>query len=218
MRRRRWARASRGGAAGTFGVAGGDQFLSRPRRWGAWATAGPSSPTTTKSTSALRQLHDHGRGADGEIVSWGFNSRLDNLQAAILDFRLAVVRRRYRAAARAGRSLPARPAGDRAGAAAAGARTTIRITSTCIRTTRSRRTGATPARFSDDAPNRTALPWGGKAVHQWDGPAIRSAAALHRKAVRTCAAAALEPFPHRSTMSTHLRTPSKISTTTSSDS
>src|SRR5207237_1370037 len=28
-------------------------------------------------------------GSDGEIVSWGLNSRLDNLQAAILDHRLA---------------------------------------------------------------------------------------------------------------------------------
>ncbi len=54
------------------------------------------------------QLRDHGRSADGEIVSWGLNSRLDNLQAAILDYRLkkypaAIERRRaiariYRAA------------------------------------------------------------------------------------------------------------------------
>jgi dTDP-4-amino-4,6-dideoxygalactose transaminase len=45
------------------------------------------------------RLRDHGRRADGEIVSWGLNSRLDNLQAAILDYRLrgypqAIERRR----------------------------------------------------------------------------------------------------------------------------
>jgi dTDP-4-amino-4,6-dideoxygalactose transaminase len=55
----------------------------------------------------LRELRDHGRRADGEIVSWGLNSRLDNLQAAILDHRLQrydhaierrrAVARRYRA-------------------------------------------------------------------------------------------------------------------------
>ncbi len=47
----------------------------------------------------MLQLHDHGRRADGEIISWGLNSRLDNLQAAILDYRLdsypvAIQRRR----------------------------------------------------------------------------------------------------------------------------
>ena len=30
------------------------------------------------------QLHDHGRDTQGEVKSWGRNSRLDNLQAAIL--------------------------------------------------------------------------------------------------------------------------------------
>ena len=29
-------------------------------------------------------LRDHGRDASGEVVDWGLNSRLDNLQAAIL--------------------------------------------------------------------------------------------------------------------------------------
>jgi dTDP-4-amino-4,6-dideoxygalactose transaminase len=33
-------------------------------------------------------LRDHGRNDDGEFVMWGFNSRLDNLQAAILDYKL----------------------------------------------------------------------------------------------------------------------------------
>jgi len=35
------------------------------------------------------QLHDHGRDAEGEVKSWGRNSRLDNLQAAILNHRIA---------------------------------------------------------------------------------------------------------------------------------
>ena len=44
------------------------------------------------------QLRDHGRDAAGDVVGWGLNSRLDNLQAAILDHRLhrydSVVERR----------------------------------------------------------------------------------------------------------------------------
>ena len=31
----------------------------------------------------MYQLHDHGRNLNGEIRSWGRNSRMDNLQAAI---------------------------------------------------------------------------------------------------------------------------------------
>jgi dTDP-4-amino-4,6-dideoxygalactose transaminase len=33
-------------------------------------------------------LRDHGRPAIGEVAKWGLNSRLDNLHAAILDFKL----------------------------------------------------------------------------------------------------------------------------------
>jgi len=32
-------------------------------------------------------LRDHGRNEDGCVVAWGYNSRLDNLQAAILNFK-----------------------------------------------------------------------------------------------------------------------------------
>jgi dTDP-4-amino-4,6-dideoxygalactose transaminase len=43
-------------------------------------------------------MRDHGRSTSGEIVSWGLNSRLDNLQAAFLDYQLqkyeGVMRRR----------------------------------------------------------------------------------------------------------------------------
>jgi dTDP-4-amino-4,6-dideoxygalactose transaminase len=34
-------------------------------------------------------LRDHGRNDDGIFVRWGFNSRLDNLQAAILNYKLS---------------------------------------------------------------------------------------------------------------------------------
>ena len=34
------------------------------------------------------QMHEHGKNIDGEVCSWGRNSRLDNIQAAILNYRL----------------------------------------------------------------------------------------------------------------------------------
>jgi dTDP-4-amino-4,6-dideoxygalactose transaminase len=34
----------------------------------------------------IKLMRDHGRGKDGSVSIWGFNSRLDNLQAAILNF------------------------------------------------------------------------------------------------------------------------------------
>ena len=33
-------------------------------------------------------LRDHGRNTKGSVEIWGTNSRLDNIQAAILDFKL----------------------------------------------------------------------------------------------------------------------------------
>ena len=49
-------------------------------------------------------LRDHGRNADGDVVMWGLNSRLDNLQAAILhlqfkDYDAIIAHRRRLAAA-----------------------------------------------------------------------------------------------------------------------
>ena len=97
----------KGRKAGTFGIGGGHQFLSgqsaglpgRRRRGG--------GAITMSCSSASCQLRDHGKSADGEIVSWGLNSRLDNLQAAILDYRLGSLERsidRRRAIARRYRS------------------------------------------------------------------------------------------------------------------
>ena len=131
-----------GRAAGSFGVAARVQFLPGQDAGVPGRRRGRRDQPRRRLPTRV-ELRDHGRGADGEIVSWGLNSRLDNLQAAILDFRLASYDDRRRAAAGAGRSLQGPPAGHPPGAAAAGARTTIRTTSTFFRTTRSKRSGAT---------------------------------------------------------------------------
>lgn len=41
-------------------------------------------------------LRDHGRNDDGVFVRWGFNSRLDNLQAAILNYKLGYYKEEIR--------------------------------------------------------------------------------------------------------------------------
>jgi dTDP-4-amino-4,6-dideoxygalactose transaminase len=116
----------------------------------------------------ILQLRDHGRRADGEVVSWGLNSRLDNLEAAILDARLkkypSVIERR-RTIARLYRSrlgsldeikVPPGPDGDpdhfdiyQNYEIEAFKRDALRA-------------------HLKAAGIGTLVPWGGKAVHQWE--------------------------------------------------
>jgi dTDP-4-amino-4,6-dideoxygalactose transaminase len=121
----------------------------------------------------MSQLRDHGRREDGEIVSWGFNSRLDNLQAAILDHRLrgyeaAILRRRaiarlyrHRLGTSEELALPPGPDGDpdhfdvfQNYEIEAVRRDELRA-------------------FLERRGVGTLLPWGGKAVHQWKGLGFR---------------------------------------------
>jgi len=113
----------RGQSAGTFGAASAISFFPA-KVLGCLGDGGAVVTNRDNIHDRMLQLRDHGRRADGEIVSWGLNSRLDNLQAAILDARLrkyeAVVERR-RSLARLYRSrlspleelkLPPGPDGD----------------------------------------------------------------------------------------------------------
>jgi dTDP-4-amino-4,6-dideoxygalactose transaminase len=113
----------RGQAAGTFGAAAAISFFPA-KVLGCLGDGGAVVANDDGVYDRVLQLRDHGRRADGEIVSWGLNSRLDNLQAAVLDARLknfkAVIERR-RAIARLYRSrleslkeltLPPGPEGD----------------------------------------------------------------------------------------------------------
>jgi dTDP-4-amino-4,6-dideoxygalactose transaminase len=113
----------RGQCAGTFGAASAISFFPA-KVLGCLGDGGAVITNNGNIHDRMLQLRDHGRRADGEIVSWGLNSRLDNLQAAILDARLlryeAVIERR-RAIARLYRSrlssldeikLPPGPDGD----------------------------------------------------------------------------------------------------------
>lgn len=88
----------KGRAAGTFGVAAAISFYPA-KVLGCFGDGGAVITNDDEVREKLSQLRDHGRDSSGNIVSWGMNSRLDNLQAAILDFQLArydqvMVRRR----------------------------------------------------------------------------------------------------------------------------
>jgi dTDP-4-amino-4,6-dideoxygalactose transaminase len=77
-----------GQCAGTFGASAAISFFPA-KLLGCLGDGGCVITNDDGIYDRMLQLHDHGRRTDGEIISWGLNSRLDNLQAAILDFRLA---------------------------------------------------------------------------------------------------------------------------------
>lgn len=78
----------RGRCAGTFGSAGTFSFYPA-KLLGCLGDGGGLVTNSDDIADQVHMLRDHGRDRDGEIRRWGFNSRLDNLQAAILKFKLA---------------------------------------------------------------------------------------------------------------------------------
>ena len=80
----------RGTKGGAFGLAGCFSFYPA-KLLGAFGDAGAVVTNSKDIDDKIRLLRDHGRGANNEIELWGFNCRLDNLQAAILDLKLKKV-------------------------------------------------------------------------------------------------------------------------------
>jgi dTDP-4-amino-4,6-dideoxygalactose transaminase len=76
----------KGRCAGTFGVAGTISFYPS-KTLGCFGDGGAILTNDPEVYRQVLLLRDHGRNADGEVERWGFNSRLDNLQAAILLYR-----------------------------------------------------------------------------------------------------------------------------------
>jgi dTDP-4-amino-4,6-dideoxygalactose transaminase len=157
----------RGQCAGTFGEAAAISFFPA-KLLGCLGDGGAVVANTDAVAKKVAALHDHGRGENGDIICWGLNSRLDNLQAAILDHRLqkygAVLDRR-RALARLYHTglvdleeivLPPGPSDDpdhfdvyQNFEIEAHRRDELRA-------------------FLKSRGIGTLLPWGGKAVHQWE--------------------------------------------------
>lgn len=76
----------KGKSAGTFGNAGSFSFFPA-KVLGALGDGGGVVTNSKELFEKIYQLHDHGRDTNGEVQSWGRNSRLDNLQAAILNMK-----------------------------------------------------------------------------------------------------------------------------------
>ena len=77
----------KGQSAGTFGRFGTLSFYPA-KLMGCFGDGGAVMTNEPEIAKQLSLLRDHGRDEEGLVVDWGTNSRLDNLQAAFLDFRL----------------------------------------------------------------------------------------------------------------------------------
>jgi len=79
-----------GRKAGTFGVAAGFSFYPA-KLLGCFGDGGAVATDNDTVAERVRRLRDHGRAQDYGVREWSYNSRLDNLQAAILDQKLAIL-------------------------------------------------------------------------------------------------------------------------------
>ena len=77
----------KGKYAGTFGLASDISFFPA-KNLGSLGDAGAILVNDEALYHQIYQIHDHGRDINGEVKRWGRNSRLDNLQAAILSYKL----------------------------------------------------------------------------------------------------------------------------------
>lgn len=77
----------KGKHAGTFGQAAAISFFPA-KVLGSLGDGGGVITNSDYLHDRIYQLHDHGRDINGDVKSWGRNSRLDNLQAAILNHNL----------------------------------------------------------------------------------------------------------------------------------
>ena len=85
--------------AGSFGLGGCISFYPA-KTLGCFGDGGLVLTNDEDIYHKIKLMRDHGRGEDGNVSIWGFNSRLDNLQAAILniffqDYDKTVDRRRH---------------------------------------------------------------------------------------------------------------------------
>jgi len=77
----------KGRSAGTFGRFGTISFYPA-KLLGCFGDGGAIVTNDDTIAKKIALLRDNGRNPEGRVVEWGFNSRLDNFQAAILDFKL----------------------------------------------------------------------------------------------------------------------------------
>jgi dTDP-4-amino-4,6-dideoxygalactose transaminase len=72
---------------GAWGLAAAFSFYPA-KMLGAYGDAGAVATSDAALAERLRALRDHGRVSKTELNGWGWNCRMDNLQAAVLDLKL----------------------------------------------------------------------------------------------------------------------------------
>lgn len=77
----------KGRHAGTFGAAAGFSFYPA-KVLGCFGDGGAVTAANDSIAARVRLFRDHGRSDDGKVLTWGLNSRLDTLQAAVLGVKL----------------------------------------------------------------------------------------------------------------------------------
>ena len=78
----------KGRFAGTFGVAGTFSFYPA-KVLGTFGDGGAIVTNDDKVAARIQLMRDHGRAENGDVELFGFNGRLDNLHAAVLDLQFA---------------------------------------------------------------------------------------------------------------------------------
>jgi dTDP-4-amino-4,6-dideoxygalactose transaminase len=77
-----------GRSTGSFGESGTMSFFPA-KNLGCLGDGGAVTTNSKDIAEKILLLRNHGRNSSGEVVAWGLNSRLDNLQAAILNAKLS---------------------------------------------------------------------------------------------------------------------------------
>jgi dTDP-4-amino-4,6-dideoxygalactose transaminase len=163
----------KGQCAGTFGAAAAVSFYPS-KLLGCLGDGGAVIANHDEVAERVQALHDHGRDRQGNVTGWGFNSRLDNLQAAIVDYRLlkyeaVIARRRELAraydAALEGIAEVVRPPAPDADEVHFDVYQNYEIEAEERDRLR---------QFLTTRGMGTLLPWGGKAVHQWNALGFRT--------------------------------------------
>jgi dTDP-4-amino-4,6-dideoxygalactose transaminase len=80
----------KGKCAGTFGTAGCFSFYPA-KLLGAFGDAGAIVTDEDRFSEILRKMRDHGRSKFRVVELWGLNSRMDSIHAAILTYKLKLV-------------------------------------------------------------------------------------------------------------------------------
>lgn len=79
-----------GQSTGSFGIASSLSFFPA-KNLGCYGDGGAVVTNNEEIKKRILRLRNHGRDHEGLVVDWGFNSRLDNLQAAILSAKLPLL-------------------------------------------------------------------------------------------------------------------------------